>query len=241
MRGSIANSVRKKIDGGGERIWQLSDFKREPVAAVARELSRQFRLGRIKRLSKGIYYRSRQTIFGESRPSMSELGSLPIRGKGIFPAGNGAANLLGFSTQNPARIEVATTGLSLPRAILGKEAMIHTRRPESWKKLSAHDAALLDFLREGGRASELSLDATVDKLLRLFRLPGQFERLFRVSATEPPRVRAILGAIGQQIGCEKGWLFTLRRSLNPLTKFDFGNLIALLYAREWQAKEKRKP
>ena len=47
----------------------------------------------------------------------------------MFPAGIAAANLLGFTTQNAARVEVATDGLSLPRLIVGKETVIHTRRP----------------------------------------------------------------------------------------------------------------
>jgi hypothetical protein len=47
----------------------------------------------------------------------------------VFPAGIAAANLLGFTTQNTVRVEVAPDGLSLPRWIVGKETVIHTRRP----------------------------------------------------------------------------------------------------------------
>ena len=70
--------------------------------------------------------------------------------------------------------------------------------------------------------------------------PDAFERLLEVSRTEPPRVRAVLGAIGEQIGQPESRLSELRESLNPLSRFDFGILAALAYARQWQAKE-RKP
>ena len=129
----------------GERVWRLADFDGMPFTAVAQTLSRLARQGVIQRLGKGLYYRPRQTAFGPSRPNSAQIRSLPIRRKGVFPAGIAAANLLGFTTQNPARIELATNGSSLPRLIVGKETVIHTRRPESWQ----------DALRDGRRPSRL--------------------------------------------------------------------------------------
>ena len=236
---SVAESVRKQIEAGGERVWRLADFENMPFTAIAQALSRLSRQGIIQRLGKGLYYRSRQTAFGQSKPNLSQLNFLSIRKKEVFPAGNAAANLLGFTTQNAAKIEVATNKLSLPRLIVGKETIIHTRRPESWKELSYKDAAILDFLRQGGKTSELSSDETVDKLLKHFREKGQFERLIQVAESEPPRVKAMLGAIGQQIGCQKNFLIALKKSLNPLSRFDFGNLITLKYAKQWQAKDSK--
>jgi hypothetical protein len=234
---SVAEDVRKKIESEGEHIWRFNDFSDMPTMAVAQALSRLSRKGVIQRLGKGLYYRPRQTVFGKSRPSSSQLRSLQIERKGIFPAGNSAANLLGFSTQNSAKIEVATNGLSLSRLIVGKETVIHTRRPESWQELSCQDAALLDFLRKRGETSELSEEETVNKLLKYFQEPGQFERILQVIESEPPRVKAILGAIGQELKFAETQLFNLRKSLNPLSRFDFGNLSKLQYAKQWQAKE----
>lgn len=239
--GSIAKTVRDQIEAGGERVWRLADFENMPFTAVAQALSRLFRLGMIQRLGKGLYYKPRQTAFGPSKPNPSQLRSLPILGKGIFPAGCAAANLLGFSTQHAATLEVATNGLSLPRLLVGKETIIHTRRPESWQELSAKEAAILDFLRQRGSSSEFSPKETVGKLLKHFHEAGRFKHLLQIAIlSEPPRVRAILGAIGQQLGYSEKKLIDLRKSLNPLSKFDFGHLIALKYARQWQAKE-RKP
>jgi hypothetical protein len=238
---SIANTagtVRSRIQGGGERVWRLADFSGMPFMAVAQTLSRLARQGVLQRLGKGLYYRPRQTALGLSRPNTAQIRSLPVSRKGVFPAGIAAANLLGFTTQNPARIELATNGLSLPRLIVGKETVIHTRRPESWRGLSEMDAALLDFLRNRGASSELSAEETVDKLLGYFREPGRFERLLKIAGSEPPRVRAMLGAIGQQLGQPGSRLSVLRKSLNPLSRFDFGDLAALEHARQWQAKER---
>jgi hypothetical protein len=233
---NIAKTVRNRIESGGERVWRLADFERMPIMAVAQTLSRLARQGLIQRLAKGLYYRPRQTAFGLSQPNMAELRSLSVGQRGIFPAGIGAANLLGFTTQNPAQIEVATNGVSLPRFIFGKEAIVHTRRPESWLALSETDAALLDFLRNRGTSTELPAEETLEKLLGYFREPERMERLLKIAPMEPPRVRAMLGAIAQQLGQPRSRLSRLRKTLNPLSRFDFGILVTLPYAREWQAK-----
>lgn len=237
--GNTAETVRRRIETSGERIWRMTDFAGMPFMAVAQALSRLTREGVIERLGKGLYYRSRPTAFGASRPNSAQVRSLPVHRRGIFPAGIAAANVLGFTTQNSARVEVATNGPSLPRLIVGKETVIHTRRPESWQALSETDAALLDFLRNRGQLSELSPKETADKLLGYFREPGRFERLLKIARSEPPRVRAMLGAIGQQFGQPESRLSALRKSLNPLSRFDFGSLAVLEHAREWQAKERK--
>jgi hypothetical protein len=41
----------------------------------------------------------------------------------------------------------------------------------------------------------------------------------------------------EQIGQPESVLDELRATLNPLSRFDFGILAALAYARRWQAKE----
>jgi hypothetical protein len=69
--------------------------------------------------------------------------------------------------------------------------------------------------------------------------PGRFERLLAAAASEPPRVRAMLGAIGQQTGQPGSKLARLRESGLRLSRFDFGILATLANAREWQAKERR--
>ncbi|HWG46125.1 MAG TPA: DUF6088 family protein [Gemmataceae bacterium] len=236
---NTAETVRRRIEAGGEQVWRLADFAEMPFMAVAQTLSRLARQGVIQRLGKGMYYRPRPTAFGESRPNPALIRSLPVRRRRIFPAGIAAGNLLGFTTQNPARVEVATDGLSLPRLIVGKETVIHTRRPESWRTLSETDAALLDFLRNRGACSELSPEKTAEKLLGYFREPGRFERLLKVSSSEPPRVRAMLGAIGQQVGQPARRLSALKKDLNPFSRFDFGSLAVLEHARQWQAKERK--
>jgi hypothetical protein len=235
-----ARSVRQRIETAGERLWRYEDFRDLPFPAVAQALSRLTRAGMIERLSKGTYYRSRKTAFGKSRPNPVAIGELASKRTTVFPAGIAAANLLGFTTQNPARSELATSGGSLPRKLIGTETVIHTRRPAAWAGLSGVDAALLDFLRRRGRTSELSPEETVERAVILLSEKGRFDRLLRIAATEPPRVRAMLGAIGEQIGKNPRTLQRLRLTLNPLSRFDFGTLSGVTFAQKWYAKEPRR-
>lgn len=101
------------------------------------------------------------------------------------------------------------------------------------------DPALLDFLRRAGTTSELSDEETLRKTLPLFSEKGQYERLLKVADTEPPRVRALLGAIGEELAKKPAALRRLQDSLNPFSRFDFGALHGLRHAKNWQARDHR--
>ena len=235
IRVNTSALIHQQIEKQGEGYWRLSDFSGLPPTAVCKTLSRMVAAGTLERVSKGLYYRPRQTRFGRSRPSQSEIQKLPVA-QTFHPAGLSAANLLGFTTQNSIQSEFATSANSIPRTIIGDRTKVHTRRPETWKHLSNTEAALLDLLRSRAKLSELSPEQTKQRLLDCFREGDRFERLVAVADAEPPRVRSMLGAIGQELGKSHQHLKKLRQSLNPISRFDFGLLRNLHYAKEWQAK-----
>lgn len=218
---------------GGSRYWKYSDFEMLPPAAVAQALSRLAREGTLRRVGKGVYYRPAATAFGLSVPSQTAVSAQTLSAP-VYPAGLAAANVLGLSTQNPGRIEYATPAPAPPTALRG--AIVHTRRPEERVGLPTEDVAILEVLRERARSSDLSSVDTVRHLQRLLADEERFTRLARAAVAEPPRVRAMLGAFGQELGMPAAVLTRLRASLNPLSRFDFGQLRSLEHAREWQAK-----
>ena len=119
----------------------------------------------------------------------------PYGGTRCFPRALPLPISLGFTTQIPKAGEIATSALSLPRKLVGKDTRIHTRRPQAWATLSETDAALLDFLRHGAEFSELSPENTIRKLTTLLSERGRLGRILTVADSEPPRVRAMLGAL----------------------------------------------
>lgn len=228
---SASAAVRRRIEKGGERFWRYRDFSDLPPAAVAKALSRLAATGELERVRKGVYYRGRPTRFGPSLPAASAIAANSVQTP-FHPAGLTAANALGFTTQNPSRLEYATPARERPAALGG--VSVQTRRPRSRSELTPEEGALLEFLRERGRTSDLSPQETKERLLRILSDTSMFARLVRAAAEEPPRVRAMLGAAGQEIDADPRLLQQLRGSLNPLSKFDFGLLRALEHAAEWQ-------
>ena len=228
-------SIRQRILSGGERFWHHQDLSDYPPATIAKTFTQLVKEGILQRISKGHYYHPRPTRFGYSQPVRSEL-PYQLTQTRVYPAGVNAANLLGFTTQNAIDGTFATTANSLPTAWLGQRAKLFTRRPSTWENLSTTEAALLDFLRSRGQWSDLSSSETNQQLLNHFRVPGLFDRLVAIAYAEPPRVRAMLGAIGQELKCSKDLLQQLKTGLNPYSRFEFGKLSTLWYAQEWQAK-----
>jgi hypothetical protein len=236
---TTASLVKTRVERGGERLWDLADFPASQAGAAAQALSRLTRAGELERVAKGLYFRPRATPFGKSRPRQEDLlrhGARHDRTPQLFPAGPSAANFLGFSTQTPARRELCTPAASVPRHLLGPHVVLHTRRPAAWAALTAADGALLDFLRRGGHDSELSPQESWQKTLAWLAEPGRFARLARSAASEPPRVRALLGALGEALGNRASAVRKLRASLCPLSRYDFGVFAAQPLARAWQAR-----
>lgn len=232
-RPSAAHKVRERISRAGSRFWKLSDFQDLPPSAVATELSRLARDGALRRTGKGVYYRPTPTSFGPSTPATGAAAAETLTAP-VHPAGLSAANALGLTTQNPARPEYATPAPGPPTAL--RNALVHTGRPPQRATLSNEEGALLEILRERALSSDLSPEETANRLLRLLPDEPRFNRLARAAMTEPPRVRAMLGALGEELSMPPQTLRRLRKSLNPLSRFDFGCLTSLRHASDWQAK-----
>lgn len=218
---------------GGERHWTLSDFSDLSATAVAHALSRLTADGQLQRVRKGLYFRPKTTVLGPSLPSATAALAQTFRAP-LHPSGLTAASALGLTTQNPGRGEYATPAAAGPGAL--RNATVHTRRPPARYGLSDEDGALFELLRDRARASDLDAETTITRLVSRLSNPVRFGRLANAALAEPPRVRALLGALGEQAGVAENALKPLRDSLNPLTRFDFGPLRALPNSRDWQAR-----
>ena len=230
-------------------LLKPADIKGTTPMAAAKALARLAANGHLTRVAKGLYAAPKETLLGPSRPS--ELAVLQKTMDGSArPTGATAANLLGVSTQVPARAEFALYASAKPKN--ATTARVKLRRTLGGKRansesLSRTDAALLEILRERGSRSELEPDAVLNRLRQKFleehdaelaqtRTSRKLTNLISVALKEPPRVRAMLGALLEWSEVPNTLYRPLRESLNPLTKFAFGLFRALPNAREWQAK-----
>jgi len=227
--------VRSRVRRGGEHFWRHTDFADLPPAAVSQALSRLTKRGELQRVRKGLYYRSRPTVLGPSRPAPDAVAVRNSTTR-LHPAGLTAANYLGFTTQNPARPEYASSATAAPSALAA--AHVRTRRPRNRENLTERESALLELLRDRARTSDLGAEGTCARLLDMLADQRTFARLTKAAADEPPRVRAMLGAAGEQLGMDERLLSRLRASLNPLSRYEFGTLKCLQTAGRWQVKNR---
>ena len=255
---STASRVRRAVTRAGARgrAWRISDFSDMPALAVAQALSRLAREGVIVRLSKGVYAvkgdapgrvrvsdarskvrrpearRSDREASGERRPAP------------VFPSSILACNELYLSCQQTARPIVSTPGSRAPKEYLDGGFKVITRRPAAWRSLERLDGAILEVLREGAIHSELEPRNTAKVLAQSLRDQARLARVLAVAPAEPPRVRAMLGALIEhdrktREAMPAGGLDSLRATLNPTSRYDFGQLAELPTAPLWYARARR--
>lgn len=112
---SIAQKIKNRIRGKG-RGWAFTpkDFidlgSRNNVGQVLHRLTAQ---GFIRQVSRGVYdYPRKHATMGDFPPHVKNVVAAIVRTTGdhIYPTGAMAANMLGLTTQVPARTEFVTTG-----------------------------------------------------------------------------------------------------------------------------------
>jgi len=234
---SVAGKVRKRIESGGPgKLWTYTDFGTLPSLALAAALSRLTKEGTIRRIRKGVYYSPKKTRFGEISPDPTSVAAALLKDRGIDwkPSGLPAYNGLGLTTQVSP-----TLTLDVPEKVYslrtGSDAKLRLRPGVSVRGLSDKERAVLDALRDLRRIPDSSPAEAASKIRDLFVAKRfSFNRLARRSLNEPPRVRALLGAIGTEVGADRKTLVALRKSLNPMTTFRLGVSEALPNAIEWR-------
>jgi hypothetical protein len=240
---SAIELVRKQLRQAPGSLIRATDLGGCPPTAVSKALARLADRGEIRRLRKGVYYVPKATLLGESRPTEPAMVQ-KVLGHRARPTGVTAANLLGLTTQLAGRPEYAAYAVAVPSGL--ESARLRMRPRSCAVELDARDAALLEVLRDRGRDSELSAEDTCARVQSILRgdgdacpgtmTPRRLQGLRDAALLEPPRVRAILGALMSAAGLPSPLWKPLRASLNPFSRFDFGLFRELPDAKEWQAK-----
>ena len=229
---SISTTVARRMRHHPGRLFTYADFGDLPASGVATALSRLRARGDIRRARKGVYYVPRHTILGEVPADPVAVGHVASRGRSHL-AGLSAANALGLTTQVPALVELAVES---KRPTASRGVAFKTRMGTNRRGLEPHEAALLEVVRDIKHVSDLSPLETVRTLRSLLTEDSARTRILRAASGEPPRVRAMIGALAETAGAEEGELLHLRKSLNPMTRYDFGPLAVLSTARSWGAR-----
>ena len=228
---SVANEVRSRIrTGGADRLWTYADFPSvENRMALAAPLSRLAKSGELVRVRRGVYYRPKPTVFGLSRPDPEALVDAVLRARGDTPvaSGIGAYSRLGLTTQLSGAVSRATRRRIPDGTVPGVRLRATPRPLAAQKGIRPEERTALDALRDVGRIPDAHPAAVLLRLGDLVRRGDlDYVRLARFASSEPPRVRALLGALGEELRMHNVGkrvptkaIDRLRESMNPLTRF----------------------
>jgi hypothetical protein len=192
---------------------------------AAKALERLQRAGVIKKLSKGKFYKPEQSIFGELKPDYyDQLNSyLFVKGKRIaYVTGISLYNDLKLTTQVPFIITIASRikRISIDRGTLKTKAVkSYADVNESNYKL----LGILDAIKDIKKIPDSSVNNSVVRLSYIVREhnDSQLTKLANLALFYPPRVKALLGAILENIGANVE-IIELKKNLNLLTKYKVG-------------------
>lgn len=202
------------------------DICRKKYLSAAKVLERLQNKGFIKKLSNGMFYKPILTAFGELQPDYEEQlrPFLFENGKRIaYVTGTYLYNQLGLTTQLATRIKIASRSkrISINRGALKADAV------KSYAEVTESNYIVLGFLDALKDIRKIP-DTTVQNSVKILSSKiakmnkKEVTRLIKYALLYPPRVRALLGAILENIGKSKDMTQPLLNSINPLTKISLG-------------------
>lgn len=239
--------VAEKIAGKINRMQVGTTFKYQQLgidqseySAAAKAIERLIRKGMIKRVSTGVFYKPKQSAFGELRPREEELLKpyLFHDGKRIaYITGGSLYNRMGLTTQVPKTIKVA----SRVKRVSTKIGKTQVKPAKSYVDVTNENYYLLeilDALKDFKIIPDLDNKSAIallkNKIIKLSE--NDQSKLIRYALKYPPRATALLGAI-LEFSRKKNDLDSLRTKLNPLTTYKLGiKKETLATAPEWNIK-----
>jgi hypothetical protein len=222
---SIVKKCVENVPSGQVFDYSLFSVRGDAFIALAKSLSRLSKQGQIVRLSRGKYYKPRESVFGVLKPdenqlirSLTQIGDKTIG----YVTGLAAFNSLGLTSQVSNTILIARGSNQPAKDILGYRVRFVKRN----FRFTRDDVKLLQIL-DALKDIKAIPDTTVLESLKI--LITNFEKLkidelqqmIRLAQQYPPSTRALVGAIIESRFSEIR-VASLFKSLNPLSKYHLG-------------------
>ena len=233
---SIANTIDRLPNG---YVFTYTDFVNEvnKKEAVVKALNRMVAAGKLSKLSKGKYYKSEKTVFGDLQPNQHEIVKdlLEVDRKIVgYLTGFSIYNQLGLTTQVSNTIEIGKNEIR-PNFKRGKYNISFLRQKNTITKDTVPLLQILDAIRNIKKIPDTSISSACMRFIAIFKDLPEKDRstLVRLSQKYPPATRALLGAIFEEIG-DNSFSDLLQKSLNPITKYKLlGANKALSTTEKW--------
>jgi hypothetical protein len=192
--------------------------------AVIKHLNRMVSLGKISKLSKGKYYKSQKTQFGDLLPEQRQIVKdlVEKNNKTIgYITGYSYFNYLGLTTQISNIIQIAKNE-TRPSTQRGLFKVSFIKQKNLINKENIPLLRLLDTLRFVKKIPDTNIDTSCVVLKKILKDLNSEELVLiqKLSMKYTPSTRALLGALLEANKQKVGE--SLKQSLNPITQYDLG-------------------
>lgn len=219
----IAKQMKEILDTMPQgRVFTIADFNvpQEYQPALVKALGRLVADGSIQKVSKGRYYKEKQTVFGTLKPPVMEVikDFLERNGKLTgYITGTAAFAKMGLTTQITSAITIGTNKYRRPLK-RGEYPVSFIVQPNPITEENIPLLRILDAIKLIREIPATSPDDSVRGIGRLISALSADERKRLAALAEgyTPYVRALLGAILEYIGADT---FGLRDTLNGITTY----------------------
>ncbi len=197
----------------------------ESSANVIRKLNRMADMGVIQRLSKGRFYKPKQTMFGSLKPSQQEVVKdlLKKEGKIIgYLTGVSIFGQLGLTTQISNIIEIGVIGKK-NNTRRGMYSIRYVQQANLITKRNIPLLQLLDSIKSIKRIPDSTPDSSYNRIREIIKSLDEknLDLMIKLAMKYNPMTRAIVGAIIEELYGEE-CAQVLRDTLNPITVYNVG-------------------
>ena len=201
------------------------------MTALATILSRLTAKGELERLTKGVYFKPKKTLFGTTRPLEDEIiKSVTVKDKKVkgYLTGLALYNRLGLTTQVSNVLTIAVNNILPVKKVRGYKIK-YSKQNAPITKVNIPLLQLLDAISNIKSIPDTSINRSFESLLKnIFELNEQKrKRLLNLVMYYNAATRALIGAIFEQYlpGYD---MRKLKNTINDFTKFNIGISIKLL-------------
>ena len=197
----------------------------EYSANVIRKLNRMADTGVIQRLSKGRFYKPKQTMFGNLKPSQQEVVKdlLEKEGKIVgYLTGVSIFGQLGLTTQISNAIEIGVKGKK-NNTRRGIYSIRFVQQANQISKNNIPLLQLLDCIKNIKRIPDSTPDSSYNRIREIMKSldDKSIDSMVKLAMKYNPMTRAIVGAIIEDLFDEER-ARVLRDTLNPITVYKVG-------------------
>ena len=214
----------QQIPAGAIFRYQVLSMESYEYSAASKKIERLIANGTLKRASKGLFYKPKQTVFGVLQPNEEEILNQYLFKNGqrvAYVTGVSIYNKMSLTTQVPTIVEIA----SKSRRTFTSFGNMLIKSAKSYVEVTNDNYELLgilDAIKDFNTIPDLDKVSGIRILTNILKElePIKYSALIQYSLKYPPRVRAFLGAMldGASKNAELG---ILKKSLSPLTKYKY--------------------